>query len=71
MVAQHTEDTDPVLKERHKNNIKALRLNPDHIIKGETTDDTTYVYAVGHLDDVEEDVINKDITIDTSNIITS
>lgn len=71
MVTQHTEDTDPVLKERHKNNIKALRLNPDHIIKGETTDDTTYVYAVGHLDDVEEDIINQDISIDTSNIITS
>ena len=40
-----------------------LMLDPDVIVSGENAEGLTYVYPVGHLDEVEDDLLNESVCI--------
>ena len=46
-------------KERRKNYVDALALNPDDYIEGANEEHLTYVYCVGHPEDVEDDILSE------------
>lgn len=46
-------------KERRKNYVDALALNPDDYIEGANEEHLTYVYCVGHPEDVEDDMLSE------------
>lgn len=54
---------DEVEKEIMKNDIPVLMLDPDIIYEGENPDDIEMVYPIGHLGDVEDELLSQEVVI--------